>query len=122
MEKYMIRFKKFMLGFAESMDALRVFPRIVLGLYLYGLYHIVKWYIEFELKFVTKCDSSSLNVLLKEGIKIDEAKSIACSVTEVIGHPTGYTALVTILVGASAAIFGMYAKSGRSWDVEKKKD
>lgn len=107
------------LQFAEMIDALRVVPRLMVGLYGYGLYRIVQWYIDFELQVTTKCDSASLNVLMREGVPVEEASAIACTIDSVIGHPMGYTALVTVMVGAAAVVFGLYANSGRKWDGEK---
>jgi hypothetical protein len=107
---------------AEMIDAMRVVPRIILALYTYGLYRIVEWYIEFELLYTTKCDSATLNVLMSNGVPLDQAQAIACSVSEVIGHPNGYTALVATMVGAAAVVFGLYSRSGRSWDGDKSKD
>lgn len=107
------------LKIAEIIDAYRIVPRTIIALYAYGLYRIVEWYINFELKYVTKCDSATLNVLMKEGVSVEEAKAIACTVSEVIGHPTGYTALVTAMVGAAAVVFGLYANTGRSWEGDK---
>lgn len=107
------------LKIAEIIDAYRVVPRTIIALYAYGLYRIIEWYINFELQYVTKCDSATLNVLLKEGVPVEQANAIACSVSQVIGHPTGYTALVTTMVGAAAVVFGLYANSGRSWEGDK---
>ena len=101
---------------AELIDALRVVPRLVLGLYAAGLYWILDWYTNYELQYVTNCDSATMNVLLREGVPIKEARDIACSVAEVIGHPTGYTVLVSTVVGAAAIVFGLYTKSGRNWE------
>ena len=108
-------FKDRLLSYAEIVDAIRLVPRLMLGLYTGLVYWIVKWYIDFDTQVVTKCDSATLNVLLREKIPLEEAKSIACSVSEVIGHPTGYTMLVTTIVGAAAVVFGLYTNSGRSW-------
>lgn len=100
---------------SEVMDAMRVVPRIILFGYMYVVYQIVQWYIDFELQMKTSCDSSTLKVLLDSGMDALQAQGIACSVTEVIGHPNGYTAIVTVMVGAAAVVFGLYSNSGRSW-------
>lgn len=104
------------LKIAEVIDAFRIVPRVIIAMYAYGLYFIIKWYIDFELQYITKCDSATLNVLLKEGVPLEQATNIACTVSDVIGHPTGYTALVATMVGAAAVVFGLYARSGRSWE------
>ena len=107
---------------AELVDAIRFVPRLVLGLYAWLVYWIVSWYINFETQVVTKCDSATLNVLLREKVPLEEAKAIACSVSEVIGHPNGYTVLVSTIVGAAAVVFGLYTNSGRSWSGSKKSE
>lgn len=104
------------LKIAEVIDAFRIVPRIIILMYSMGLYWIVKWYIDYELQYKTACDSATLNVLLREKVPLEEATAIACSVTEVIGHPSGYTALVSTVVGVAAVVFGLYANSGRKWD------
>ncbi|MFY0655402.1 MAG: hypothetical protein JXR12_01360 [Neptunomonas phycophila] len=118
-EKPKLSIKDRFLTVAELVDAIRFVPRLVLGLYAWLVYWIVSWYINFETQVVTKCDSATLNVLLREKVPLEEAKQIACSVTEVIGHPNGYTMLVSTIVGAAAVVFGLYTNSGRSWNTKK---
>lgn len=117
-----LTFRERILSYAEIVDAVRFVPRLMLGLYTALVYWIVNWYIEFETQVVTKCDSATLNVLLREKVPLEEAKAIACSVSEVIGHPTGYTMLVTTIVGAAAVVFGLYTNSGRSWKSDSNSD
>jgi len=100
---------------AEVIDALRVVPRLILGTYVAGVAWIIDWYINYDVQYVTECDSATLNVLMREHVPLAEAKAIACSVTQVIGQPSGYTALVTVMVGAAAIVFGLYTNSGRKW-------
>jgi len=107
---------------SELIDAMRVVPRLVLAGYMYVVYTIIKWYIEFEIVITHECDSNTLKVLLDSGILVDAAKDIACSPSAILGRPDGYTVLVTVMVGASAAVFGMYTNSGRSWNGSKKAD
>lgn len=107
--------KRSILAAAEIVDALRLVPRLLLGLYAWLVYWIVSWYIGFKTQVVTKCDSATLNVLLSEKVPLEQAEAISCSVTEVVGHPTGYTMLVSTIVGAAAVVFGLYTNSGRKW-------
>jgi hypothetical protein len=97
----------------EWIDKLRIFPRIVLVSYMLSLGISLEWYLDFEVKYQTQCDSNTLRVLLDNGTKLELAQSIACTTVDTIGHPTGYTALMSTLVGSGAAIFGFYVNSGR---------
>ena len=106
------------ISFAEIVDVIRLVPRLMLGLYTVLVYWVVDWYITFETQIVTKCDSATLNVLLRDKVPLNEASEIACSISEIIGHPTGYTMLVTTIVGAAAIVFGLYTNSGRDWSTK----
>lgn len=107
--------KRSILAYAEIIDAIRLVPRLLLGLYAWLVYWIVDWYVQFDTQIVTKCDSATLNVLLREKVPLEQAEAISCSVTEVVGHPSGYTMLVSAIVGAAAVVFGLYTNSGRKW-------
>lgn len=111
-----------LLTLAEIFDTFRIVPRLLIGMYAGLIYWIIDWYLSFETQVVTKCDSATLNVLLKESVPLAEAKDIACSVSSIIGHPNGYTVLVSTIVGAAAAVFGLYLNSGRRWGVKKSND
>ena len=101
---------------AEIIDAYRVIPRMMLLGYTLAVGMTISWYFNFDVKYVTFCDSSVMKVLLDEGTSIEQAKGIACTVKDVVGQPTGYTALVTALIGAGAGIFGFYSATGRRWE------
>lgn len=90
----------------------RIFPRLVLILYLVAVGVSLEWYFDFPTTFETQCDSNTLRVLMENNIEVDKATSIACSNKNVIGRPGGYTALVTILIGAGTGIFGFYVNTG----------
>ena len=107
-----------MIRFAEVIDAYRIIPRLILIGYMLAVGLAINWYFNFEVKYVTQCDSSVMKVLLDEGASIEQAESIACTVKDVIGQPTGYTALFSALVGAGAGIFGFYSATGRKWDIK----
>lgn len=93
-------------------DRWRVMPRIVLIAWLVGTIAIVNWYMAYEIVYERKCDSTTLSILLDRGVDLKDAESIACTTTDVIGHPTGYTALVSTIVAAGSAVFGLYVNSG----------
>lgn len=94
-------------------DKHRLFPRIVLIGYMLSLGLALEWYLSFEVKYETRCDSSTLSVLLDRGVEVEKAHLMSCPVVGVVGQPTGYTALMSTLVGSGAAIFGFYVNSGR---------
>ncbi len=97
----------------EWIDKLRIFPRVALVCYFVGCGTALDWYFDFEVKYETRCDSNVLKVLLDEGVALGISQAIACPVVGVVGQPVGYTALMSTLVGAGAAIFGLYVNSGR---------
>ena len=96
----------------EWIDSLRIFPRIVLVLYMVAMGYALDWYLEFEVLYEKRCDAPTLKTLLDEKIPIERAEPIACPIVDTIGRPTGYTALLSVLVGAGAGIFGFYVNSG----------
>ena len=101
--------------YAELIDAYRVFPRIVLMLFVLAVGTSLDWYLSYEIQFTRACDVKVLTLLLDKDIELDIAKGIACPITEVIERPSGYTFLLSTLIGSSAAIFGFYLNSGRRW-------
>jgi hypothetical protein len=101
------RFRQIHLSVAEGLDAWRVVPRTLVALYCYMLYKIIEWYMALEPHIIDKCVSQ--NVL----------DCIAQAPT------TQHAALVTAVVGISAAVFGLYTTSGKKWNgftFWKKKD
>ena len=93
-------------------DKWRVFPRLVLICYVLGCGAALNWYFNFEVQYEVVCAAPVMQVILDSGAKLDKAELIACTKVSVHGHPTGYTALMSTLVGAGAAIFGLYVNSG----------
>lgn len=112
-----INFRRISLTIAESIDAWRLVPRAMLLGYGILVIHMYLWYRSIPVYPLTKCDIGVLKILIDGGMAVDNAKTYACSVTEVVGGPTAaQTALVTTIIGLSTAIFGLYAGSGRKWD------
>lgn len=95
-------FRKWSLAIAETVDAHRLIPRSLLIGYSILTYHVIIWYMNIE------------PVILKANCKIIEGQTL-CDVTGMIGPSTQQAALVTTVVGAAAAIIGLYQKSGRDW-------
>lgn len=100
---------------ARTLDMFRVFPRLVLLVYVIGLMISFNWYISFDIKPQIECEAQVLEVILDKGYNLDDAKEIACKQVGSIGRPTGYTALLSTMFGAGAVIFGFYTNSGWRW-------
>lgn len=99
---------KFMLW----IDKLRIFPRLALVCYFMGCATALSWYFDFDVRYETKCDPETIQVALDSGSDLKAAQSLGCTTVSAIGRPHGYTALMTIIVGAGPAIFGLYVNSG----------
>lgn len=84
---------------AEWVDAWRIVPRVIVAGYGYVLWHVVKWYMSLEPHIIENC-----NIELLKEVCVVQAPS------------TQHAALVTALVGISAAVFGLYANSGKKWN------
>ena len=87
------------LAVAEFVDAWRVIPRLLVAGYGWVVYKVVTWYMAIEDKLIEGCNVD----ILKE----------AC----VIQAPnTQHAALVTAVIGISAAIFAFYTNTGKKWN------
>lgn len=113
-----MNFRHVSLVIAESVDAWRIIPRVVLVLYSTLVFNLYLWYRSIPTYIQEQCDSSVLKVLIDSGgLTIDEARSIACSVVDIVGGPTmAQSAFVTTIIGLSTGIFGLYVATGRKWD------
>lgn len=92
------KFRQIHLSLAEALDAWRIIPRALVGLYCYMLYKIVVWYMELHPYIIAKCVSPTM------------LDCIAQAPT------TQHAALVTAVVGISAAVFGLYSSTGKKWN------
>lgn len=109
-------FRKYSLSLAESFDAWRIVPRVILVAYSALVFHLYVWFRSIPTFVQERCDASLLKILLDTGIKLEDAKGIACSIVDVVGGPTAsQSAFVTTIVGLSAGIFGLYTATGRNW-------
>lgn len=87
------------LAVAEWIDAWRVIPRLLVAGYGWVVYKVIIWYMDIENRLIEGCNVE----ILKE----------AC----VIQAPnTQHAALVTAVVGISAAIFAFYTNTGKKWN------
>lgn len=92
-------FRQLHLSIAEALDAWRIVPRVLVGLYCLMLYKVVMWYMALEPKMLKGC--------------VSETSVMDCIVQ---APTTQHAALVTAVVGISAAVFGMYSSTGRKWN------
>jgi len=101
-------------------DKFRIFPRIVLIGYMLALALSLQWYLDFDIIYKRECQAATLSLLLDKKIPIAEAERISCSITDAVGRPDGYTALMSVLIGAGAGIFSFYVNSGTTSRKEEK--
>lgn len=100
---------------AEVIDAYRIFPRITLLVFIFAVGITMQWYFNFPNQYIVECNTELFIKLVDRSIPIKQAEEIACKATGVIDRPAGYTALTSVLIGASAGVFGFYANTGRRW-------
>ena len=84
--------------------------------YIIGAWGAFDFYTSLEAEKRVACDDKVLQVILDKEYKLEEARQVACTTTEYIGHPMGYTVLLTTIFGTGPAIFGFYVNSGRRKD------
>lgn len=112
-----MNFREVSLAIAESVDAWRVIPRVVLVLYSTLVFNLYLWYKSIPTYIQESCDAGVLRVLIDQGLDLEVAKSIACSVVDIVGGPTAaQSTFVTTIIGLSTGIFGLYVATGRRWD------
>lgn len=90
--------RKIHLAIGEWVDAWRLIPRLLVAGYAYAMWKIIQWYMTLEPTLLEGCDMSALGE--------------AC----IINAPsTQHSVLVTAVLGVAAAVFGLYANTGRKW-------
>lgn len=110
-------FRKYSLVLAETFDAWRVVPRLVLILYALMVVDLYTWFKAIPTIQVTRCDAALVEILKNSGMDIDRATELACTASDVVGGPTSsQSAFVTTIIGLSTGIFGLYASTGRRWE------
>ena len=88
------------LAVAEWFDAWRILPRLVIVLFGYGVYAIVKWYMDLIPYILPGC--------IEVGGKVAEC---------LVKAPTiQHTALLTAMFALAGAIFAFYTGAGRKWN------
>ena len=84
---------------AEWIDAWRLIPRAVIAGYTFLLWYVIQWYMKLEPYILEGCDPETLGN--------------ACLI---LAPTTQHAALVSTVVGIAAAVFGLYAGSGKKWN------
>lgn len=102
---------------AESFDAWRVIPRLMLIAYGLLVVKLYTWYISIPTFMQQKCDAAVLKIFMDGGMALSHAQSLACTVVDVVGGPTpAQSAFVTTIIGLSTGIFGLYTSTGKRWE------
>lgn len=109
-----------MMQLARIMDAWRVIPRVIVGMYGFMIYKLFVWYTSMPTHEEKSCNESLVATLLDRGVDVNKAMELACTVVDTVGGPTTQqTSFVTIIVGLSSAMFGFYVSSGGKWEFSK---
>ena len=114
---FIMKFRKYSITLAESFDVWRIVPRTVLIAYSYLVLNLYLWFKSIPTFTQIKCDPVILRMLLDNHTDLVSAKSLACSVADVVGGPTtAQSAFVTTIVGLSTGIFALYTTTRRNWN------
>lgn len=90
--------RKFHLAIAEWVDAWRLIPRAVVGLFGYGVYGVTKWYMELAPYMLEGCVSENVTDCIIQA------------------PTTQHTALLTAMFALAGAVFAFYTSAGRKWN------
>lgn len=108
-------YRKVALTIAESIDAFRVIPRLILFVYGWMVWIVATWYMSIPSANQTQCQADVLKTLLDQHIPMDQARAAACSIIHTIGGPTSeQTMFVSIFTGLSSVVIGLYLNSGKA--------
>lgn len=111
------KFRQYSLAIAESVDAWRVIPRLMLLFYGALVVNLYSWYKSIPTFMQQKCDAAVLQIFITGGMALHQAQALACTVVDVVGGPTpAQSTFVTTIVGLSTGIFGLYTATGKHWD------
>ena len=77
------KFRKTSLALAESVDAWRLIPRIMLVIYSALVLNLYLWFKNIPTFAQERCDVGMIKILLDSGVLLDEAKLLACSIVEI---------------------------------------
>ena len=119
----MEKFSDIMMNLAKIMDAWRVIPRVIVAMYGFMIYKLFVWYTGIPTHEEESCNDALVTTLIENGVEIDRAMEMACTIVGTVGGPTTQqTSFVTIIIGLSSAMFGFYVNSGGKWEFTKTKD
>lgn len=107
------KIKQTFLTWAEMIDAFRLIPRGIVVAYGWLLINVIQWYMSLEAYIPSD---------VKELIKDQQLSAADIKMLMTDGPSTQHAALVTAVVGISAAIFGLYSNSGRKWSGPSKSE
>lgn len=111
------KFRKISLVLAESIDAWRIIPRLMLIAYGAMVINLYTWYKSIPTFLQQKCDAAVLKIFIDGGMSLHDAQSLACTIVDVVGGPTpAQSTFVTTIIGLSTGIFGLYTATGKRWD------
>jgi len=97
------------LAVGEWINSWRIIPRALVAGYAYLMWKVVDWYMNIVPSIIDGCDIATLGEIC-----INQ------------GPTTQHAALVTAVISVAAAVFGLYATSGKTsdgftpWNKEKK--
>jgi len=97
-------FQRVQLAIAEWVDAWRIFPRIIVCMYMVLVYKVALWYMALDDHIIKGCVSPDVVDCIAQAPSNQHA------------------ALITTVIGFSAAIFGFYANSGNQKPVPPKRN
>lgn len=95
-------FRKWSNAVAETVDAWRIVPRVLVVAYGALTWKTWVWYTGLEV-VITKSNCQLLGT------------QVICDITGLVGPSTQQAALVTAVVGAAAVVIGLYSSSGKDW-------
>lgn len=111
------KFRKYSLVLAESFDAWRIAPRMMLIAYGGLVLNLYAWYKSIPTFLQQKCDAAVLKIFIDGGMALHDAQGLACTIVDVVGGPTpAQSTFVTTIIGLSTGIFGLYTATGKRWD------
>jgi len=95
-------FRKWSNAVAETVDAWRIVPRLMVIAYGFLTWKTWVWYTGIDV-IVTKTNCQLL------------ATQVVCDITGVVGPSTQQATLVTAIVSMAAVVIGLYSSSGKDW-------
>lgn len=108
-------FRTWSLTIAETFDAWRVVPRLILVAYGWMVWEVTRWYMSIPSANQTQCQADVLEALIASGTTLEQARATACSIIQTVGGPTSeQTMFVSIVAGLSSVVIGLYLNSGKS--------